>query len=183
MAEGFKRLQFIADLAGLRGVGYDELAAKLGVSRPVIYSAIKEDDMNLSRAEAICQILDSNLSFKLFAPGEDVDVTVGGKDIRHNGDGSFKVKRLAFLSAYLDAKGISRVELANRMGLGWSTVATWFRKDDIKISRLFQIADSLGFSVRVDLKVNDYPANPTNHSARTFSVNISQSRVTILGRD
>ncbi len=170
----FKRLQFLLDLIGLTGVGYDEIASKLGLSRPVIYSAMKEDDMNLSRAEAICQILGCEVSFSLFKPGSNAYYQLNGKEILLGDGQGYKLKRLAFLSAYLESKGISRTALAEKLCLGWSTVATWFRNDDIKISRLFQIAKVLGTSVGVNMLIQG-PADDTS-DIRQYAIDIKQSR-------
>ena len=180
----FKRLQFIVDLIGLRGLNYDAVAALLGLSRPIIYTAIREDDMLLSRAEAICEVLDSSLTITLsLDPGKDGITTAIDPSLMIHTPYGFKLKRLAFLSLFMARYGISRGEIARRTGLSPSTVATWFQNDDIKISRLFQVIDAIGASIRVDIDAhekNSGEEQPSPENQRSYVINIRSTKSVLL---
>ena len=70
--------------------------------------------------------------------------------------------------------------LARKKNLSPSTVATWFQNDDLKISRLFQIVDTLEASIRFDIvtKGDATPdaENASQGSTRLYVINLSQTR-------
>lgn len=175
-AEGYRRLQFIVDVVGLNNLGYDDVAAKLGLTKPTIYSCIREDDMSLSRAEDICELLGFDLHFSFVIPNDNSEYVIDGKHIVPDKKGKFRLRRLAFLSSFLKARGVTQYTLGEKLGLAGSTVAAWFQRDDIKISRLFQIADAYGYSVRVDIE-NHVDEDEEAVEGRTYQVNIIQRKV------
>lgn len=68
-------------------------------------------------------------------------------------------QRLAFIIAAINNRGISRKEFADKMNLSTITVDYMFRNDDVQISRIFQIAEVLGASVRFTIHPDIAKAN------------------------
>ncbi len=60
--------------------------------------------------------------------------------------------RLAFLRIALKKYGISRKDLAEKLGLNYTGVNRWFHVDDIAISYIFDIAELYGLKVKTIIK-------------------------------
>ena len=174
---GFKRLQFLSDIIALRRARIDDLSAALHLSRPILYTCLREDDMNLSRAEEIFSILNAELNFSFFKPDDEVEYRISGREIVRGDDGRFHFRRLAFITAYLTANGIAASELSRKMGLSDATLGTWIRQDDVKISRLFQMAEVLGLSIRagVTLLSDSKEEKKKDPSERVYEVSVKSS--------
>ena len=67
-----------------------------------------------------------------------------------------KEPRLQFLLSLLDAKGISKLELARLIGVSPQNIFTYFKRDDMKLSYAQEIFRRLGYdlSFRLESEVN-----------------------------
>lgn len=66
--------------------------------------------------------------------------------------------RLAFLRVAFSMYGISRKDVAEKLGLNYTGVNRWFRVDDIAINYIFKIADCYGLKVRPIIKTKQTEA-------------------------
>ena len=60
--------------------------------------------------------------------------------------------RLAFLRVAMKKYGITRKDLADRLGLNYTGVNRWFFIDDMAISYIFKIAELYGLKVKTSIK-------------------------------
>lgn len=150
MAESEKRLQFLLSLMESKGVGKHELARMLGVSPQNVFTYFKRDDMKLSYAQKIAELLGYDLSFRLEsedAPMKNVIVEIEGLV------GKDGLQRLAFLRIAMSQYGIERKDMAEKLGLNYTGVNRWFKVDDIAISYIYKIAEIYGLKVRIKAAV------------------------------
>lgn len=61
-------------------------------------------------------------------------------------------KRLGFLLSLMDVLGISKIRLAEMMGVSSQSIFSVFRRDDMKLSRVEEILDRMGFEASVRLE-------------------------------
>lgn len=146
MAESEKRLQFLLSLMESKGVGKHELARMLGVSPQNVFTYFKRDDMKLSYAQKIAELLGYDLSFRLeseSAPLRDVIVEIEGLV------GKDGLQRLAFLRIAMSQYGIERKDVAEKLELNYTGVNRWFKVDDMAISYIYKIAEIYGLKVKI----------------------------------
>ena len=68
-----------------------------------------------------------------------------------------KSKNLKFLVSLLDANGITKVELARRMGKTPQNIFKYFQLDDMKLSLAQEMAGKLGYDLTFRLESEDRP--------------------------
>lgn len=61
-------------------------------------------------------------------------------------------KRLQFLLSLMDMKGITKVELARRLGVTPQNVFTYFQRDDMKLSLAQKIVGLIGYDLQISLE-------------------------------
>lgn len=120
----------------------------MGMSPQNIFAYFQRDDMRLSLAHMIVDKLGYVLSFSLDKENPSslqiVEIEMPGGE-----DG---IDRLAFLRVAMQKYGISRKEVAEKLGLNYTGVNRWFRVDDIAISYIFKIAEFYGLKVKTTIK-------------------------------
>ena len=144
-----KRLQFLESFLAAQKVSITQLADLMNVSRQNIHTYFRRDDMRLSYAQEIFNRLGYTLSISMEREGTstspillDIESLVG-----QNG-----LTRLAFMRVAFKMYGISREDVANRLGINYAGVGRWFRVDDIAISYIFEIAELYDLTVKVTIK-------------------------------
>lgn len=145
MAENVKRLQFLLTIMEAKGMGKHDLAALMGKTPQNIFTYFKRDDMKLSVAQDIFAKLGYELSFRLTRKGTKQDVVMDVENLIVDG----RLSRLAFLRIGLAQYGISRHEVAEKLGLNYTGVNRWFKVDDIAISYLYEIAEKFNLQLRI----------------------------------
>lgn len=61
-------------------------------------------------------------------------------------------KRLQFLLSLMEMKGITKVELARRLGVTPQNVFTYFQRDDMKLSLAQKIVGLIGYDLQISLE-------------------------------
>ena len=105
--------------------------------------------MRLSVAQAAAAELGCDLTFAL--EREEASTSPLVLDIESL-VGQNGLTRLAFLRVAFSMYGISRKDVAEKLGLNYTGVNRWFRVDDIAINYIFKIADCYGLKVRPIIK-------------------------------
>ena len=59
---------------------------------------------------------------------------------------AYGFKRLEFFSAFIDANQFSQEQISKALKIAPSSVCRWFIIDDVKISRIFEVAELLGYN-------------------------------------
>lgn len=150
-----KRLQFIESLLAVKGVSKRELARRMGMSPQNLFIYFQRDDMRLSVAQAAAAELGCDLTFAL--EREEASTSPLVMDIESL-VGQNGLTRLAFLRVAFSMYGISRKDVAEKLGLNYTGVNRWFRVDDIAINYIFKIADCYGLKVRPIIKTKQTEA-------------------------
>lgn len=95
--------------------------------------AFLHDDMRVSLAKRIVAHFGYVLQFRM------TPKTIPRKKARRNKD-RHPYENLGFLRSFLGEAKISQAEFGERLGLTRFSVTYWFKEDDIRISRLYEIA-------------------------------------------
>lgn len=150
---GFRKLKFFEDFLALNGISYEEAAARISISRPTLSHWFAVDDTRLSLVQDV--VKSAGYDFKIYMTKEegrqDVPEKVDIEDIISLPSENVIPKRLSFLSFALKRYGIPKVELAERLGINYTTVRYWFQTDDITFGRLFDCAKVCGLSIRFEI--------------------------------
>lgn len=144
-----KRLQFLESLMAAIGVSKPELAHLMRMTPQNIFAYFKRDDMRLSCAMQIVDRLGYELSFSLDRENPSSPLCVVEIELSQDQD---NVGRLAFLRVAMKKYGITRKDIADRLGLNYTGVNRWFFIDDMAISYIFKIAELYDLKVRTTIK-------------------------------
>ncbi len=131
------------------GVSKPELAHLMCMTPQNIFAYFKRDDMRLSCAMQIVDRLGYELSFSLDRENPSSPLCVVEIELSQDQD---NVGRLAFLRVAMKKYGITRKDLADRLGLNYAGVNRWFFIDDMAISYIFKIAELYGLKVKTIIK-------------------------------
>ncbi len=147
--ENQKRLQFMHDLLLVLNISKHEMARRLGMSPQNFFTYLKRDDMRLSFAQEIADNLGFELSVRLEREEGDTQEVIKRIEPLVRCDEKL---RLGFLKITLGIYNITKIELAEKLGLNPGGVFRWFRVDDIAISYLYDIAKAYNLQVIFNLK-------------------------------
>lgn len=142
MSGNEKRLQFLLNIMVANNISKYELARIMGTSPQNIFKYLQRDDMKLSYAQKIMSELGYELRVRLYKEGDKSRKVMHDLEKLYGKDG---VHRIAFLAVALYENGISKRDVAQRLGLNPSGVFRWFSVDDIAISHIYAIAEAYGF--------------------------------------
>ena len=150
MAEIERKLQFILSLMDMNGITKVELARRLGFTPQNVFTYFQRDDMKLSLAQKIVNLIGYDMQIDLVKerPGNvvvDIENPVGKEG----------VQRLSFLTLAMSRYWIGRKELAEALGLNYTAVNRWFHVDDIAVSYIYKIADLYGLTVNIKAKARE----------------------------
>lgn len=137
-----KRLAFLTTLMIQEAFSKAELARRLGVTWQNIGTYFEKDDMKLSKAIEMCRLIGYDMTVALEDPNAKtasaiIDITERTKTN----------KRLDPIFKYLALNNISLAEVSRRTGISNTSVQAWFRTDDMKLSRIYELAEALGVKV------------------------------------
>ncbi len=149
-----KRLGFLLEILDLKGIAKTELAARLKVSQQSVFKFFKNDNMKLSYAIHVMDVLGYNLVVYLEKDGDDM------RSIIENVTKILKPderKLLTFLLIAFKKYNIDATSLAPKIGFYKTGVMRWFRVDDILLSRLYQVAEAYDLKLHIipELKKED----------------------------
>lgn len=165
---GYERLGFFSTFLKSQGLVYEDVAKLVGFTRIAVGHWFIIDDMSLKMMSNIIDMLGYSLDIRLYREGVEIegpriDET---KLLRMKEDG-LKMTRLSFLSVALMRYGITKEEMAKSIGLGYTAVRFWFQKDDVSMSRLFQVCEGLGFSIDIRITPKDCGTSGEGRHLRT----------------
>ena len=150
-----RRMKFLSDFMSALDITVVDMAKKMKVSTVSVFHWFNEncDDIRLSQAMDAIEMYGYVLNISLTRPGDCVGpVMTDYQNLVENIDGTIRLKRMGFIFVALDRYDINIMDLVHRMGVQYSTWRYWCSTDNLMISRVFQIADALGLSVRFDIK-------------------------------
>lgn len=152
-----KRLQFLYEIREKLHVRPHKFAHTVGKSPQNIHTTLKRDDMDLSKAQEWAGKFGFTLSFRFAASDTQVQETKNVVKLINQIYKNKSITRLGFLQIAFNAFGIDRQELANQLGIHYSTVNRWFKVDDIKISYLYKITELYNLELVCECKTKSVP--------------------------
>ena len=164
-----KRLDFLRSFLAMIGISEKELANMMNMSRSAVHNWFKKDDIFLSQLETIFRIF--RYSFKIFLNKTPYD---GDKPVEQLGRLAFKFDQgnLQFLSTAMARCKVTARGLAERLHINISTVQHMFAVNDLRLSRVIDIAMALDLSISVEIGPLCSCDN-TRHEGRRFIARIA----------
>lgn len=171
----FKRLQFLLDFMNAAGLNPVDVANIIGTTVPAVRHWFK-DDVDDTKLSYVYQIAEhEGYKFDLLLTRSSKEgtgvISVDVDDfIRLPGD-NYRPKTMSFLTVALKRYGITKKELAKATGLSYSTITYFYSVDDITISRILDIANSLDFCVKYTFtKIEEPVPDPDKRHSCTVSI-------------
>ena len=152
------RLEFLRDLLHANGISFNEVARRLGVTRAAVDRWFKKDDIRLSTMKRICECCNYTFNLHLCRSAYVLDDPA---PLIKRCAGKFERGHLLFLCEAMSRERITIRAIADRLGLSHTGVESWFKSNDMALSRVESVAVAFGLSVRIELMPKDIPsANP-----------------------
>lgn len=154
-----RNLYFLSKLMEAKGLSTMDLAKAMGVTRQAAHHWLAKDDIKLSTAERLFAAFGYVLSFQFTArDGSDLGFNLEDFLARYGGT---MTKRLSFIRVALTGLKIDQREAEARAGFGVGTLNYYLSTDDMFVSRIMQLADGLGLSLKISVtKKEDAPEAP-----------------------
>ena len=137
-------LRFLGEFMSALGLTTTTAAEKVGLTQVSVYYWLKKDDAKLS---AVDRLIDA-CGFKL-----TIDLVPREQDSEGNTMILIELPRKKRLSFLADALSDQDKEMvAEKLGIGFSTVYYWLEHDDIFISYIYKIADAIDRKVKITIR-------------------------------
>lgn len=138
------RLQFLRELIRISGRTYKEIADMSDGRVTQIPYYLNQDSCKLSQALNICEALGYEMTMELV----DEKGLYRANDKARQREG----RRLDFMRNALARIGVTQKDLSEKMGLHPNTLIYNFQTDDMPVTRVYEIADTLGLGLRIDIR-------------------------------
>lgn len=148
----FKNLGFMNILLEEAGISKKELARRMGRAQQTIIGSFLKDDSDISRLQEWADAIGYELTFKFKTTDPKMDRTLYNLRITDPEGNPIKKSRLYYIAKLLQLCDISYVDIAEITGLTPGAISYSFKRDDIRISHLYKIADTLGWELLIDAK-------------------------------
>ena len=66
-------------------------------------------------------------------------------------DGQWNLVHLKFLTDFMEETGLTTASVAELLGISRQAVYYWFKKDDVKISMIYNLFEAYGYKIEFDL--------------------------------
>jgi hypothetical protein len=157
----FRRLQFLLDFMNVAGLNPVDVARILKTSVPTVRHWLKEnvDDTKLSYVYRIAAYTGFKFDLLLTRSGKEGTgaIPVNIDDYIQLPGEQYRPKTMSFLTLALRRYGLTKKDVAEATGLSYSSIAYFFSSDDISISRILDIANSMDFCIRYSFTRIDEP--------------------------
>lgn len=146
-------LKFLSEFMTLCGDCASDIARATGLTRGGVSHWFQSDDCRLSYCEQYINLKGYELEIELkkMRPQGNGSVSINIEKKADDLDDS-SCRRLLFLLSAMAKNGLTKVQIANDLGLKYNTVRHWFVVDDIYVSHIFNIARLYGFQVCFNIK-------------------------------
>ena len=153
------RLDFLRNFLAAVGLSQKDVAQLAGVSTVTVSNWFRSDNMRIDQVTDIISKTGYTASIILTRRNDmpELPINVTPEDF-NDGEGRFVLKRMAFLSFALREIGVTKQELAERLGITPYSVTAWYKADTVAIDRVFQIAKAYDLNIYIDIQ----PAKNTN---------------------
>jgi len=152
-----KNLTCLSSFMKQMGIGPGEVATLIGLKRPAITRWMMVDDTSLSNVRKVFDVYAAEFIILYEIPGIDKEITKIVMDRRNSEDTKegMPTSRLTFLKVALQQSGISKTELAERLGITRVSVQRWFSMDDLNMKWIHRIAEVMGWRVHAEFRLGD----------------------------
>jgi hypothetical protein len=146
-----RNLAFVRDFLNRQGIGVPRAAEMLGLSRQAVNHWFAKDDARLSSIQSLFTACGYNLVLSFERPAVQSGPAIicqeeplAPSEVRSHG-------RLAFLDNAIRCYGINNSALCRSLGINKTAIQYWFKKDDLFVSHLFDIAEAAGLVLKIQI--------------------------------
>lgn len=154
------RCSFVHNFIKSQGLNYESAGKILNVSRAALWHAITvADDMHLSSIIKLIESQSYSCRLQLIRPGDSEFHFADNRDgASTNNMQKIILKRTTFIKLAFIRYGIPMYEGASRLNVAYSTLHYCLdKKDDIKLSRLYEICHTFNLNLIIDIFPNAIP--------------------------
>ena len=160
-----RRLAFFRCFLNAIGKDREAVAAAAGVTMVTVSYWWRNDNARLDQLMDIADAFGYRLEVRLSGDGSPARVEV--KDLDTDDDGRYVLKRMSFLSFALRQCGITKTELAARLGVSVYTVQAWYKSDTINLDRIYDVARVTGCDVNFTISPKEGDGARTRGSLKS----------------
>lgn len=146
-----KNLQALVMFMKKAGLSTGDIATAMNLSRNTVTRWLQKDDCSLSKIMSVAEAFGCEFSL-LYDVGEDRSVNstiIIDKLISNLASRKITTGRLTFLSIAMRQCSITKVELAEKVGLTRASIQRWFQQDDMNMKYIYKIAELYGWTLSV----------------------------------
>ena len=148
-------LKFLIDFFNYLGITPEDYGILGSTSAQCLREQLRADDLKISKAMTIAEELGYTLSVSMKPEDEDDSYVVVLPPT--SPAGKRRLERLAFLENIMLHYHLSHSALAAMVGCTRGAVASWLRKDDMKISYVIKLKNKLNLTVKFIFKDANSP--------------------------
>ncbi len=169
------KMRFLAEFLGAMSITIIDAAKATGMSRMTVARWLKPtyDDAPISSLETLFNAYGYTMTIKL--SNKDTALLPQEQPQPSSTRGRHQAVRLSFLAQMMDMCGITSKDLADKLGLYYTSVDHMFRADNAMMSRIFQIAEVCNMDIRIAVEPQDKSCSGDG-SLYTTSVTIVTAR-------
>lgn len=150
-----KNLQALVKFMKKAGLTTGDVAKAMNVSRNTITRWLQTDDCSLKKMMDVAEAFDCELTLSYILPDEEADDSkiIIDKLISNLTARKFKPGRLTFLSIAMQQGGVTKVDLAESIGLTRASIQRWFQQDDMNMKYIYKIAELYGWELHIEYRL------------------------------
>lgn len=166
-------LQFLVQFMSAKRIGISDLSKAANVTKQAARHWFVADDIRLSVAEKIMSSFGYDLILDLSCrrDAEDMEDNTLAVDSILGIIGKGPVRRLTFLRIAFKRRGLNYLQVAEKAGMGKGTLDQIIKRDDIAMSKLMHLAQSIDMDLRITMrKKKDAAAQPRTPSRQIIEM-------------
>ena len=149
-----KNLKFLTEFMRQTGLTTGDVAKAVGLLRNSVTRWLMVDDTNLSKVIKVAEYFGYDFIISYTVPmneiaGTNLTIETPVSPVKEH------VKRTDFVREAMRKACITNKELAQKLGVIRNTIQLWFRKDDISIRYIYEIAEAYGWKVNITFRLKE----------------------------
>ena len=142
---------FFVSFCQSKGIQQKDIANILGVTQATVSYHFENDSFSFGEVQRVLDTYGYVATYDILRPGDEPVMEDMEKYLQFE-NGKIKTKTLTFLWLALKRYKLSKIKLAELLGVAYETVRHWTKIDDISIIRLFSIIRVLNAEFYVKIR-------------------------------
>lgn len=149
-----KNLLFLLEFMKKMDLSVADISSMVKLTYSAVVRWFLVDDTNLSKVITIAEKVGCDFQISYIVPDVPIEKTrlVIDKALWKLGAQHIVDHRLSFLQLAMHQAGITNQQLAQKLNISRNSFQRWISMDDISFSRIYQIADVMGWTVNIEFR-------------------------------